>query len=172
MVLARHGVQAYEHTPLANTLDECVFVRIEHCRQLLWKILHNLSEYRHAISSTMFHLLRQYICKAIGESSAITAADSELITYYNSFASCILAFDQLVIQIFTMALSQIIYSTAYPELEHVSGADPTAIIAFHSLLEQEAAFLGHISVDTITVVDHLARKLPVPVIFCNSFDVS
>lgn len=39
------------------------------------------------------------------------------------------------------------------------------------LLQQEWTSLQHLKFDTVTVIDHLGRSLPVPTIFCDSVQV-
>lgn len=42
---------------------------------------------------------------------------------------------------------------------------------FHALLGQRLTSLHHISVETVSVVDHLGRDIPVPTIFCSTWKV-
>ena len=101
--LAELAMKTYESTPLATALDEYLVAQVEDCRQLFQEILADLSNYRQAISTAMLQLARQYICSRMGESSAISAADSKLRECYSSFASSILAIGRLVICIFTVS---------------------------------------------------------------------
>ena len=66
----------------------------------------------------------------------------------------------------------IIPSAAWPQLEPGSGQETLDRLAeLYSRLELESTSLGHIIVDTVTVVNHLGMKLPVPLIFCSSWEV-
>ena len=61
-------------------------------------------------------------------------------------------------------------SAAWPELER--DTETLAHLAdLYCSLEQELAALQHIKVDTITVINHLGREMPVPLIFCQSWPV-
>lgn len=42
---------------------------------------------------------------------------------------------------------------------------------FHALLRQRLTSLRHIPVETVSVVDHLGRDIPVPTIFCSTWKV-
>ncbi|KAF7984964.1 hypothetical protein HWV62_9909 [Athelia sp. TMB] len=147
-------VKAYARTPLAIPLDDHVVVLVEHCRLILREILKDLSRHRHAISAAMIRLVRRYIRSSIREPKVFSAADSKLQECHSSLASCILALGRAM----------------WPEMERASEEDWVAIIQFYSLLERDAPFLSRIKMDTVTVVDHLARDLPIPVMFCNSFE--
>jgi hypothetical protein len=43
---------------------------------------------------------------------------------------------------------------------------------FHAYLKQGPTYLHHIQVDKVLVIDHLGRNIPVPVIFCSTWQVS
>ena len=63
-------------------------------------------------------------------------------------------------------------SAAWPEVEQGSGQETiTRLAEFYCLLKQESTSLGHITVDTVTVVNHLRHEMPVPLVFCNSWPV-
>ena len=47
-----------------------------------------------------------------------------------------------------------------------------ALKEFHDLLRQQVPSLVHIKVDTVQVVDHLGRILPVPLLFCSTWTVA
>jgi len=42
---------------------------------------------------------------------------------------------------------------------------------FYTYLQQGPDYLRHIQVDTVLVVDHLGRNIPVPTIFCSKWEV-
>ncbi|KZP12973.1 hypothetical protein FIBSPDRAFT_936589 [Athelia psychrophila] len=153
LTLTGLAVHAYKNTPLAETLSHNLAAKVEQCRQLLRDLLNDLTNYRYALSGAMLHFIRQYVWSNIGESGTVSVLNSKLQECHTSFASCILALGR----------------AAWPELEQRPQAEAVALADFYSLLQQEWASLRHIKVDTVIVVDHLGRNLPVPKIFCNSW---
>ncbi|KZP18388.1 hypothetical protein FIBSPDRAFT_1046259 [Athelia psychrophila] len=153
LTLTELAVHAYKNTPLAEALSHNLAAQVEQCRQLLRELLNDLTNYRYALSGAMLHFIRQYVWGNIGESGAVSVLNSKLQECHTSFASCILALGR----------------AAWPELEQRPQAEAVALADFYSLLQQESASLRHIKVDTVIVVDHLGRNLPVPKIFCNSW---
>ena len=49
--------------------------------------------------------------------------------------------------------------------------DHISLKYFHSRLRQGPLSLRHVQVDMITVVDHLGRNIPVPILFCSAWTV-
>jgi hypothetical protein len=43
---------------------------------------------------------------------------------------------------------------------------------FYTYLQQGPDCLRHIQVDTVLVVDHLGRNIPVPTLFCSKWEVT
>ncbi|KZP09482.1 hypothetical protein FIBSPDRAFT_239273 [Athelia psychrophila] len=100
----------------------------------------------------MLHFIREYIWNRAGECTAFNDLNSQLRECHSSFAACILALG----------------SVASAELKWGMGtADFAALHNFCLLFKQESTSLQHIRIDTVIVVDHLARHLPVPTIFCK-----
>lgn len=63
-------------------------------------------------------------------------------------------------------------SFASSELEWGTATSDLAELANFALLyKQELTSLQHIKVDVVIVIDHLTRHLPVPVVFCKSWQV-
>ncbi|KZP10891.1 hypothetical protein FIBSPDRAFT_937825 [Athelia psychrophila] len=151
--LTELAVQVYRDTPLAQTLSLAIIAETKNCRQLLKDLLKNLSDCHYVLSAAMLHYIRQYIWSRTGECSASAGLNSKLRACHNSFAACILALG----------------SFASHELEWGMGTgDLTELHSFSLLVKQESISLQHIRVDTVIVVDHLGRHLPVPTIFCDS----
>ena len=42
---------------------------------------------------------------------------------------------------------------------------------FHNILTRRLPFLGHIKLNAVTVVSHLGDIIPVPSIFCSTWEV-
>lgn len=105
LTLAELAVQAYKHTPLAETLSYYMTLQVDHCRPLLQELISELSNYRHALSTTMFKLIRQYIWSGVGEGYTASRLNSKLRECHSTFASCILALGRWAIICCSMSAS-------------------------------------------------------------------
>ncbi|KZP08420.1 hypothetical protein FIBSPDRAFT_1052392 [Athelia psychrophila] len=150
--LTELALRAYQQTPLAQTLNYAIIAEAERCHKLLKDLFKRLSDYRYTLPAGLFQFIRQYIWSTAGESLEFSELNSKLGRCHSSLAACILALG----------------SAAWPELER-GKEGKTALADFYSLFAQESASLRHIQVDTVIVIDHLGRNLPVPTIFCNSW---
>ncbi|KZP26726.1 hypothetical protein FIBSPDRAFT_1040489 [Athelia psychrophila] len=153
LTLTELAIRVYKQTPLAQTLNRAIIAEAERCRQLLKDLFNNLSDYRHALPAVLFHFLRQYVWSTAREGSTVDDLNSKLRECHSSFAACILALG----------------SAAWPELDRGQGETTVVLADFYSLFEQEAASLRHIPLDAVIVIDHLGRNLPMPTMFCNSW---
>ncbi|KZP05385.1 hypothetical protein FIBSPDRAFT_355117 [Athelia psychrophila] len=152
--LTKLAIRLYQDTPLAQTLGLAIIIEAEHCRQLLKKLLSSLVNCRHTLSAAMLHFIREYIWSRTGECNVSNDLDSKLRDCHGSFAACVLALG----------------SFALYELEWGTGTGNLAELHNFSLLfKQESTSLQHIRIDTVIVVDHLARQLPIPIVFCKSW---
>ncbi|KZP13559.1 hypothetical protein FIBSPDRAFT_131739 [Athelia psychrophila] len=152
--LTKLALRAYQHTPLAQALSLAIIAEAEHCRQLLKKLLSSLANCRHALSAAMLHFIREYIWSRTSECVAFSDLDSKLRDCHGSFAACILALG----------------SFASHEIEWGTGTVDLAVLHnFCLLFKQESTSLQHIRIDTVIVIDHMARHLPVPTVFCKSW---
>ncbi|KZP32558.1 hypothetical protein FIBSPDRAFT_1036711 [Athelia psychrophila] len=152
--LTKLAIQAYQHSPLARTLSLAIIAEAGRCRQLLKELLSSLSHYRHTLSAAMLHFIREYISSSASESGVFTDLNSKLRECHGSFAACILALG-------SVASSELEWGTTTTDLAELAN--------FAFLYKQELASLQHIQVDVVIVIDHLARHLPVPTIFCKSW---
>ena len=57
------------------------------------------------------------------------------------------------------------------ELGNELQAGHVSLAKFHALLTRRMPFLGHIKLNTVTVVNHLGDIIPVPNIFCSAWEV-
>ncbi|KAF7982996.1 hypothetical protein HWV62_24610 [Athelia sp. TMB] len=152
LLLTELSVRAYHHTPLSESLSRGIAIEVDECRRLLQHLLSNLSSYRHMLSAAVIYFIRKYIWRRFRRGGAVATLDLELRRSHRSFAACLLALGR----------------AAWPELER--GTDALAQLAeLYSSLESELASLRHLEVDTVTVVNHLGRNMPVPLIFCKSW---
>ncbi|KZP08415.1 hypothetical protein FIBSPDRAFT_262250 [Athelia psychrophila] len=152
LALTELALRAYRQTPLAHTLNRAIITEAERCHQLLKDLFKRLSDYRHTLPAVLFQFIRQYVWSTAGEGLAFSELNSKLGQCHSSLAACILALG----------------SATCPELKRGQGGN-TALAEFYSLFAQESASLRHIHIDTVIVIDHLGRNLPVPTIFCKSW---
>lgn len=171
--LSERALQAYRHTPLSRTLSSAIAVGVEDFRQLLLDLLSNLTNYRYLIAAAVLWFIKTYLYGGLGQGAAL---DSKLREAHRSFAACLLALpgrQATLNRVLDLSLIMTAcYRDVWPELERGMGEETLAELAnFHFLLEQESASLQHIKVDAVIVIDHLGRNLPVPLIFCSSWQV-
>lgn len=91
LFLTELAVDAYRHTPLAESLSRAIAVRVEHCRQLLQELLKNLSNYRHILSEAVLYFIQRYVLRRLGEAGMARVVDARLRDCHKSFAACLLA---------------------------------------------------------------------------------
>ncbi|KZP08602.1 hypothetical protein FIBSPDRAFT_938930 [Athelia psychrophila] len=145
LTLTELAIRAYQQTPLAQTLNRAIIAEAERCRQLLKDLFNNLSDYRRVLPAVLFHFIRQYVWSTAREGGTVGDLNLKLRECHSSFAACILA------------------------LGRGQGETDVVLADFYSLFEQEAASLRHIPLDAVIVIDHLGRNLPMPTMFCNSW---
>ncbi|KAF7969479.1 hypothetical protein HWV62_27275 [Athelia sp. TMB] len=151
------ALHLYKSTPLAATLNGRLVVQLEICLQVLRQLFVDLVDPaadRYALSAAIARLI-QCMRSVFGESGATSAANRKLQECHTSIASCILALTR----------------AKWPQLQRLPGVDVAALAAFYGILERDAAHLQHIKIDVIYVIDHLNRTLPVPTMFCDSWEV-
>ncbi|KAF7983574.1 hypothetical protein HWV62_21174 [Athelia sp. TMB] len=153
LLLTELAIDAYRHTPLVEVLSRVMAVRVEHCRQLLQKLLKKLSNYRHFLAAYVLNFIRRYVCRRLCGGGIANVLDSKLRDRHKSFAACLLALGR----------------AAWPELERGSKDTLAHLAIFYCQLEQESASLRHIIVDSVTVINHLGSEMPIPLIFCHSW---
>ncbi|KZP31645.1 hypothetical protein FIBSPDRAFT_813169 [Athelia psychrophila] len=103
----------------------------------------------------MIHFIQTYIWGGIGQGAPVPvhALDSKLRKCHSSFVACLLALGR----------------AQWPELKRGLGKETLEELeVFYEELKRETASLQHIKIDTVIVIDHLGRSLPVPMIFCIS----
>ncbi|KAF7983557.1 hypothetical protein HWV62_21140 [Athelia sp. TMB] len=148
LTLTERAVEAYHNTPLSKSLSRKISVEVGRCRRLLEDLLRNLSDWRRILSHIVLYLIQK-----IGQRDAVNTLDLKLRECHKSFAACLLA------------LSRVAWPGSYRSTEALA-----SLADMHHWLELESRTLQHIIVDTVTVVSHLGRDLPVPFIFCNSWE--
>ena len=64
------------------------------------------------------------------------------------------------------------WSVAWIELGNDLCTRHISLDKFHTLLRQRLPPLHHIQLETVSVVDHLGQKIPIPTIFCSTWKVT
>ncbi|KIM85575.1 hypothetical protein PILCRDRAFT_338021 [Piloderma croceum F 1598] len=63
-----------------------------------------------------------------------------------------------------------LHSVSWMELGNELQAGRVSLARFHTLLTRRLPFLSHIKLNTVTVVSHLGDVIPVPSIFCSTWE--
>ncbi|KZP15430.1 hypothetical protein FIBSPDRAFT_81749 [Athelia psychrophila] len=151
--LLLRAIQVYQHTSLVQSLSNAISKGVEECRQVLNELQSNLASYRYKLYPFVIHFIQTYIWGGIGQGASVHALDSNLRKCHSSFIACLLALGR----------------AEWPELKRGLGKETLEELElFYEELKRETTSLQHMKVDTIIVLDHLGRSLPIPMIFCIS----
>ncbi|KZP22985.1 hypothetical protein FIBSPDRAFT_465289 [Athelia psychrophila] len=151
--LLLRAIQVYQHTPLVQSLSNAISKGVEECRHVLNELQSNLANYHYKLYPFVIDFIQTYIWGGISQGAPVHALDSKLRKCHSSFVSCLLALG----------------SAEWPGLRWGLGKETLEELEFfYEELKRETTSLQHMKVDTIIVLDHLGRSLPVPRIFCIS----
>ena len=110
-----------------------------------------------------------------GELGEIRVWRDKLSDCQKSLGQCLRALDSYVLPFFHCALALlkqwVIVSASLRAFGSSVRAQNISSADFNRLLQQGPPFLRHIQVSKITVIDHLGRNIPIPIIFCSAWQV-
>ncbi|KAF8336038.1 hypothetical protein F5887DRAFT_988374 [Amanita rubescens] len=145
------AIEAHQCTPIGRILSCTISEERARCIGVLRNLLNTIRDYQRDVKSMHRFFSLSRALGGGGELGEICVWRDKLSDCQKSLGQCLRALDSTSLRAFGSSV----------RAQNISPAN------FNRLLQQGPPFLRHIQVSKVTVVDHLGRNIPVPIIFCS-----
>jgi hypothetical protein len=177
LALTGLAVQTYQHTPLGRVLVDLITPKMAQCFVVLQELLHKIKGFRQGLHPTSIHYLWRQVLWSGWSEDEFASLRTKLLEIRESLARFLMALHSYVLIAFyliwpvTEHYFTITQSVAWTDIGDRLRAGHAFLDVFHGSFIRHLPFLGHIKLDTVRVVDHLGQNIPVPTIFCSTWQV-
>jgi hypothetical protein len=170
------AIQAYEDTPLGPNLAVVVIPVVEQCQVILQHMLDSIEAYRRILYSTPIRDLWPSVLwstfkvlELVWKLSAHQRALGQFLVALNSRVFLLRYLSPFAKILFFTGISSIVWEDLGNELR----AGRISLDEFRTYLNQgpATASLRNIQVTKILVMDHLGQNIPIPTMFCSTWEV-
>ena len=168
------AIEAYQCTPIGRMLSRTISEERTRCIGVLRSLLNAIKGYQRDVKSMHRFFLLSRASAGGDELGEIRVWRDKLSDCQKSLGQCLRGLDSYVLPFFhALALLKqwAIVSASLRAFGSSLRAQNISSADFNRLLQQGPPFLRHIQVSKVTVVDHLGRNIPVPIIFCSAWQV-
>jgi hypothetical protein len=169
------AIQAYEDTPLGPNLAVVVIPVVEQCQVILQHMLDSIEAYRRILYSTP---IRDLWPSVLWSTSKVLELVWKLSAHQRALGQFLVALNSQVFLLrYLLPFAKILFagisSIVWDDLGNELRAGRVSLGEFRAYLNQgpATASLHNIQVTNILVMDHLGQNIPIPTMFCSTWEV-
>ena len=172
----RSAIQIFKDTPLDQSVANTINPTVWQCFIILQEVFDHINCYRDGVLSTTINFLWLQVCLNGLDMGKLGLLRLKLSACRESLDGFLMALSSYVSVFNAFPPTEGSHSTKKYSVEWTKFGNqlPRGLASVHTFsacLKQRLPFLHHIPLNAVRVVDHLGQNIPVPTLFCSTWEV-